>query len=101
MKFTTKEICAARDPQCVWSEDDISEAMAARFPGARSIDAGELIASWLADRKLSAVTLRQCALLARKLTGIRAPHAMLQPRASLETIAAALQAPPSETTDNA
>jgi len=101
MKFSPKEIAASRDPDCVFSEDDILEALEARFPGARSIDASELIASWLADRKLPQTTLRNCALTMRKLTGIRGPRAMLDPRGCLETIAAALQAPPSETTDNA
>lgn len=101
MKFTVTEIVAARDTACGWSAEDIADAMGRRFPGRQSIDAGDLVASWLSDRKLSVVTLRQCALLARKLTGIRSPQATLKPRACLETIAATLAAPPTETTDNA
>ncbi len=94
MELTRTQLLDARAPLCKWSDDELTAALAARFPGTDPINMEALIASWLADGTLSRATLIQCAILARKATGIRAHRPRTKPRKCLTEIAAALAAPP-------
>lgn len=94
MEKTRKELVDARAPRCQWTEEQLTEALAARFPGTDPIDMEALIAAWLADKTLGFATLTQCAILARSVTGIRARRPRSRPRKCLESIAEAIAPPP-------
>lgn len=94
MEKTRRELLDARAPRCKWTEEELTAALAARFPGAGPIDMEALIESWLADGTLSFATVVQCAILARKVTGIRAHRPRSKPRECLTKIAATIAAPP-------
>lgn len=84
-------------PKCGWSEDQITAAIAKRFPGDGDVDLAELIRSWLDDRSLRGDTLYQCASLARKAAKVQAGGARHNPRACLETVLRKITVAPTET----
>lgn len=90
MMVTRAQMRAARHPECVWSEADMSQAIAARFPGTGSVDLADLIAAWLADATLPHGTLAQCAQLACTLTSTRTAGVWLHPKEKLREVAATL-----------
>ena len=90
-KFTRTAIKRARHPRCIWSEDQIEDAVKARFPGRTDVDLEALIDAWLADKSLTRGTLGHCCSLAAKLAEDSPRGQWLNPKKTLERIRQGLQ----------
>lgn len=86
MMVTRQQIVDAQHPRCSWEPDALTKAIEARFPGGADVDLSALIDAWLADGTLPKATQIQCAILAARLAGVRAKHAVREPKATLERI---------------
>lgn len=96
---TRAELSAALHPDCTWSAQSLTEAIAVGFPGKGPVDLLELIEWWLNDAKISRAALGQASQLAATLAPappvtdpptFKLHGSLTNGRAALERIKAAL-----------